>query len=134
MECAASRVPIELLSLLEGKTLMVGAIDVANPAVETPEAVADTIRRALKVVAPEHVIPCTNCGMVPLARDVAYGKLRALAAGAAIVRAELERGRARKGKPARAKPSPAGRSAGGRASGRKSAARPRKAPRAKRRA
>jgi 5-methyltetrahydropteroyltriglutamate--homocysteine methyltransferase len=47
------------------------------------------IRAALKYVAPDHLYPCTNCGMVPLARDVSRGKLRALAAGAAIVRREL---------------------------------------------
>jgi 5-methyltetrahydropteroyltriglutamate--homocysteine methyltransferase len=134
LECAGSRVPIELLSMLDGKDLMVGVIDVASTAVETPQAVADTIRKALKVAAPEHVYPCTNCGMVPLARDVAYGKLKALAAGAAIVRAELEKGRAQKGAPSRAKAGPTRKAAGGRGAGRKSAARSRNAPRAKRRA
>jgi 5-methyltetrahydropteroyltriglutamate--homocysteine methyltransferase len=134
LECAGSRVPIELLSLLDGKDLMVGVIDVASTAVETPQAVADTIRKALKVAAPEHVYPCTNCGMVPLARDVAYGKLKALAAGAAIVRAELEKRRAQKGAPSRAKAGPTRKAAGGRGAGRKSAARSRNAPRAKRRA
>ena len=94
LECAGSRVPIELLSLLEGKDLLLGAIDVASAAVESPQAVADTIRKALKVAPPERIYPCTNCGMVPLARDVAYSKLRALGAGAALVRAELEKRRA----------------------------------------
>lgn len=89
LECANSHVPIELLALLEGKDVMVGVIDVADTAVETPQAVAQTIRRALKVVPAERILPCTNCGMVPLARDVAFGKLKALAAGAALVRAEL---------------------------------------------
>ncbi|HEX7927485.1 MAG TPA: methionine synthase, partial [bacterium] len=85
LECANSHVPIELLALLEGKEIMVGAIDVADTKVETPEVVAATIRRAMKVVPPERIIPCTNCGMVPLARDISYGKLKALAAGAALV-------------------------------------------------
>jgi 5-methyltetrahydropteroyltriglutamate--homocysteine methyltransferase len=89
LECANSRVPIELIGLLEGKDVLVGAIDVATEAVETPDAVAAVIRRALPFVRPEKLYPCTNCGMAPLPRDVAYGKLRALAAGAAIVRAEL---------------------------------------------
>jgi len=89
LECANSRVPIELIGLLEGKDVLVGAIDVASTAVETPEQVAATIRRALAFVAPGKLYPCTNCGMAPLARDVAFGKLKALAAGAAIVRAEL---------------------------------------------
>jgi 5-methyltetrahydropteroyltriglutamate--homocysteine methyltransferase len=89
LECANSRVPIELLALLEGKRILVGAIDVADPRVETPHDVAATIRKAMAVVPPERILPCTNCGMVPLARDVSYGKLKALAAGAALVRAEL---------------------------------------------
>lgn len=89
LECHNSHVPIELLGLLEGKDVLVGAIDVASDHVETPEEVAETIRSALKYVAPEKLYPCTNCGMVPLAREVARGKLRALAAGAALVRDEL---------------------------------------------
>ena len=89
LECANSHVPLELLGLLRGKDVMVGAIDVATDAVEKPEQVAATIRAAMKFVPAEKLYPCTNCGMVPLARDVAAGKLRALAAGAAMVRKEL---------------------------------------------
>ena len=89
LECAHSRVPIELIGLLEGKDVLVGAIDVATTRVETPEEVAQVIRAALKHVAKERLFPCTNCGMVPLARDVAAGKLAALGAGAALVRREL---------------------------------------------
>jgi len=89
LECANSRVPISLLALLDGKDVLVGAIDVATDEVETPEQVAETIRRALAFVPPERLFPCTNCGMVPLSRHVARGKLRALAAGAALVRKEL---------------------------------------------
>jgi 5-methyltetrahydropteroyltriglutamate--homocysteine methyltransferase len=89
LECANSHVPIELIGLLEGKDVLVGAIDVATDRIETPEDVAATIRTALKHVPAERLYPCTNCGMVPLARDVARGKLRALAAGAALVRAEI---------------------------------------------
>ena len=92
LECANSRVPIELIGLLRGKDVLVGAIDVASTDVETPEAVAATIRAALAYVAPEKLYPCTNCGMVPLSRDVARGKLMALGAGAALVRAELGAG------------------------------------------
>jgi len=76
--------------LLKGKDVMVGAIDVASEEVETAEKVAQTLRAALKFVAPEKLYPCTNCGMVPLPRAVAQGKLKALAAGAAIVRKEHE--------------------------------------------
>jgi 5-methyltetrahydropteroyltriglutamate--homocysteine methyltransferase len=89
LECASSRVPLSLLGLLAGKDVLVGVIDVATPAVETPEQVADTIRRALAWVPPERLYPCTNCGMVPLPRAVARGKLRALGAGARLVRREL---------------------------------------------
>jgi 5-methyltetrahydropteroyltriglutamate--homocysteine methyltransferase len=89
LECANSHVPIALIGLLEGKDVLVGAIDVATDRIETPEDVAATIRSALKYVPAERLYPCTNCGMVPLDRDVARGKLRALGAGAALVRAEL---------------------------------------------
>jgi 5-methyltetrahydropteroyltriglutamate--homocysteine methyltransferase len=88
LECANSHVPIDLIGLLEGKDVMVGAIDVASDTVETPEAVAAVLRKALEFVPAERLYPCTNCGMVPLPREVAQGKLRALAAGAAKVRAE----------------------------------------------
>jgi len=89
LECANSHVPLELLRLLAGKDVLVGAIDVATDRVETPEEVADVIRQALRHVPAERLFPCTNCGMVPLARDVARQKLRALGAGAALVRREL---------------------------------------------
>jgi len=89
LECANSRVPIELLGLLRGKDVLVGAIDVATNAIETPEQVAAVIRRALEYVPAERLYPCTNCGMVPLTREVAQGKLRALVAGAVLVRREL---------------------------------------------
>jgi 5-methyltetrahydropteroyltriglutamate--homocysteine methyltransferase len=89
LECANSHVPLDLLGLLKGKDVMVGAIDVADENVEKPEAVAATIRAAMKFVPAEKLYPCTNCGMVPLSREVARGKLRALGAGAAIVRGEL---------------------------------------------
>ncbi|HEX9277404.1 MAG TPA: methionine synthase [Casimicrobiaceae bacterium] len=89
LECANSRVPLELLALLKGKDVLVGAIDVANETVEKPEQVASTIRNAMKFVPPEKLYPCTNCGMVPLTREVALGKLKALTSGAALVRREV---------------------------------------------
>ncbi len=89
LECANSRVPIDLLGLLKGKDVLVGAIDVATDTVETPEQVADTIRRARAFVAPEHLLPCTNCGLAPLDRALSLNKLRALAAGAALARRAL---------------------------------------------
>jgi 5-methyltetrahydropteroyltriglutamate--homocysteine methyltransferase len=89
LECANSRVPLSLLGLLEGKDVLVGVIDVATAAVETPAEVAATIRRGMAFVPPERLYPATNCGMAPLARGLAYAKLRALSAGTAIVRAEV---------------------------------------------
>ena len=89
LECHNSHVPIELLELIRGKKVMVGAVDVANNTIETPEEVANTLRQALKYVDADKLYPCTNCGMAPLARDTARDKLRALSAGAAIVRKEL---------------------------------------------
>lgn len=89
LECHNSHVPMELLELIRGKKVMVGAIDVANHAIETPEEVANTLRKALQFVDADKLYPCTNCGMAPLPRQVASGKLHALSAGAAIVRSEL---------------------------------------------
>jgi 5-methyltetrahydropteroyltriglutamate--homocysteine methyltransferase len=86
LECANSRVPIELLALLAGKDVLVGAIDVASDEAETPEQVAATIEKALRYVPPERLFPCTNCGMAPLDRTLTNQKLAALAAGAALVR------------------------------------------------
>ncbi len=89
LECHNSHVPMELIELVRGKKVMVGAIDVANHTIETPEDVAATLREALKYVDADKLYPCTNCGMAPLPREVARGKLQALAAGADIVRKEL---------------------------------------------
>ena len=89
LECHNSHVPMDLLELIRGKKVMVGAIDVASNTIETPEEVAATLREALKYVDADKLYPCTNCGMAPLSREVARGKLRALSAGAAIVRKEL---------------------------------------------
>ncbi len=89
VECANSKVPLSLLGLLAGKDVLVGCIDVATNAVETQAEVAATIRLAMQHVPPQRLYPCTNCGMVPLPRAVARGKLRALVAGARIVREEL---------------------------------------------
>jgi 5-methyltetrahydropteroyltriglutamate--homocysteine methyltransferase len=66
LECRNSRVPLELIKLLDGKDVLAGAIDVASNAIETPEEVAATIRAALAFVAPEKLFPCTNCGLAPM--------------------------------------------------------------------
>ncbi len=89
LECANSHVPLSLMKLLGDRDVLVGVIDVASMDVETPEQVAATIRSAMEYVGPERIYLCTNCGLAPLPRDVAVGKLRALGAGAALVRTEL---------------------------------------------
>ena len=86
LECYHSHVPPDLMKLLEGKDVMVGVIDVASDAIETPEQVADTIGRALQFVPKARLFPCTNCGLAPMDRTVALKKLEALAQGAALAR------------------------------------------------
>jgi 5-methyltetrahydropteroyltriglutamate--homocysteine methyltransferase len=92
VECAASGVDPAVLAGAGDKDVLVGVVDVGTDTVETPETIAARIRAALAHVAPERLYPCTDCGLVPRSRASAVGKLRALAAGAAIVRDELERG------------------------------------------
>ena len=86
VECINSRVPMQVLELLAGKTVLVGAIDVAADEIETAEEVAAVIGDALKYVARENIVACTNCGMAPMQRDIAFKKLEALARGAALAR------------------------------------------------
>ncbi len=86
LECYHSHVPPHLMALLEGKDVMVGVIDVASNEIETPEQVAHTIGLALKYVPKNRLLPCTNCGLAPMDRDVALRKLQALAQGAALAR------------------------------------------------
>jgi 5-methyltetrahydropteroyltriglutamate--homocysteine methyltransferase len=86
LECRNSKVPLELLALLGGKDVILGAIDVASDAVETAEDVAAVIGAAMRYVPRERIIPCTNCGMAPMRRDIAVAKLNALGAGARLAR------------------------------------------------
>jgi 5-methyltetrahydropteroyltriglutamate--homocysteine methyltransferase len=86
VECRNSRVPIALLKLLDGKDVQVGVIDVASDQIETPDEVAAVIGEAAKYVAKERIIAGTNCGMAPMRRDIALGKLEALGKGAQLAR------------------------------------------------
>jgi 5-methyltetrahydropteroyltriglutamate--homocysteine methyltransferase len=86
VECMNSRVPLKLLSLLEGKDVLIGVIDVATDEIETPERVAQVIGEVAKVVPKERIVACTNCGMAPIRRDIAEAKLMALGTGAALAR------------------------------------------------
>ena len=90
MESAQQNVDLSILEALRGKDLIVGVIDLGDDApVEDADTVAARIRRALRHVAPEHLIVAPDCGMKYLPREKAFAKLRALAEGAARVRAEL---------------------------------------------
>ena len=86
LECRGSRVPMRLLALLDRKDVLVGAIDVATDVVETPADVAAVIAEAMKYLPKERIIACTNCGMAPMSRNVAFAKLEALARGAELAR------------------------------------------------
>jgi 5-methyltetrahydropteroyltriglutamate--homocysteine methyltransferase len=89
LECQGAKVPMSLIGLLKDKTILVGAINVASQEIETPEAVAAILAEALKYADAERIQACTNCGMAPLPRAVALGKLEALAAGAALMRGRV---------------------------------------------
>lgn len=91
LETAQSELETSVLADLRGKKIMLGVIDLSDMAVETPETVAGRIRRALPYVAAEDVVVAPDCGMKYLPREVAFGKMRAMVAGAAIVRAERVR-------------------------------------------
>jgi 5-methyltetrahydropteroyltriglutamate--homocysteine methyltransferase len=86
IECIHSHVPMSVLALLAGKDVLVGAIDVATDRIETAEEVAVVIGEAARHVPPQNIIPCTNCGMAPMRREIAVKKLEALAEGAALAR------------------------------------------------
>ncbi len=89
LETAQSNLDCSVLTSLAGKKLMVGAIDLSDMNVETGEVVAARIRRALRYVRPEDVIVAPDCGMKYLPREVAFGKMKAMAEGARILRAEF---------------------------------------------
>jgi len=86
LECINSHVPMSVLKLLDGKDVLVGVIDVATDAIETPDDVVAAIARAADYVPKEKIIACTNCGMAPMRRDIAMKKLEALSQGAALAR------------------------------------------------
>jgi 5-methyltetrahydropteroyltriglutamate--homocysteine methyltransferase len=89
IEAAQPKLDLGVLADLWGKTIILGVIDLGDPAIETPEQVAARLRAGLARVTPERLIAAPDCGMKYLPRDVAFGKLYALSAGARLVRAEL---------------------------------------------
>jgi 5-methyltetrahydropteroyltriglutamate--homocysteine methyltransferase len=90
IETAQSNLDCSVLEQLPGKQFLVGAIDLSDMNVESPETVAARVRRALQHVAPENVVIAPDCGMKYLPRDVAFGKMVAMAEGARILRREYE--------------------------------------------
>jgi 5-methyltetrahydropteroyltriglutamate--homocysteine methyltransferase len=88
IETAQSNLDTSVLSTLTGKKIMLGVIDLSDPAVESVDTVVRRVRRALPYVAPENLIIATDCGMKYLPRDSAMGKMRAMAGAAAVLRAE----------------------------------------------
>ena len=89
IEAAQPRLDLGVLQNFSHKTLMVGVIDLGTEKVETPQEVAARIRAALKHVPAERLVLAPDCGMKYLTREAAFGKLKALAEGAALVRKEL---------------------------------------------
>jgi 5-methyltetrahydropteroyltriglutamate--homocysteine methyltransferase len=89
IEAAQPRLDLSVLKELKNKTVMVGVINLGSEAVETPQEVADRVRAALKVVPAEKLVLAPDCGMKYLTREAAFGKLKSLAEGVAIVRKEL---------------------------------------------
>jgi 5-methyltetrahydropteroyltriglutamate--homocysteine methyltransferase len=89
IEAAQPRLDLGVLKDLSGKTIVLGVLDLNDPAVETAEEVAARLRQGLQYIPAERLVAAPDCGMKYLPRATAFGKLKALAAGAAIVRREL---------------------------------------------
>jgi 5-methyltetrahydropteroyltriglutamate--homocysteine methyltransferase len=89
IETAQANLDCSVLEKLPTKTILLGVLDLSDMTVETPETVAARIRRALPHVPPQRLVIAPDCGLKYLPRDIAYGKMQAMAAGATIVRREL---------------------------------------------
>ena len=92
IEAAQPKLDLKVLRELPSKTIIVGVIDLSDMTIETPQIVAERIRAALKEVPAERLVVAPDCGMKYLPRAVAFGKMKAIAEGAAIVRRELTGG------------------------------------------
>jgi 5-methyltetrahydropteroyltriglutamate--homocysteine methyltransferase len=92
IEAAQPRLDLKVLKELPSKTIILGVIDLADMTIETPQIVADRIRRALDYVPAERIVVAPDCGMKYLPRAIAFGKMQAMAQGAAIVRREINGG------------------------------------------
>ena len=92
LETAQSKLDCSILEKLPDQTIILGVLDLSTQEVETPETVAERINRALPYVDPKRLVIAPDCGLKYLPREVAFGKMQAMAAGARIVREALERG------------------------------------------
>jgi 5-methyltetrahydropteroyltriglutamate--homocysteine methyltransferase len=90
IETAQSGLDCSVLAALDGKTIILGVLNLDDPAVETPDQVAGRVRRALPHVPAERLVLAPDCGMKYLPQESAAGKLRALTQAAAQLRAEVE--------------------------------------------
>jgi len=90
IETAQSNLDCSVLEGLTNKSFMIGAIDLSDPKIESPQTVAERVRRALKYVSPERVIIAPDCGMKYLPRETAFAKMQAMVQGAEILRAEYQ--------------------------------------------
>jgi len=91
VETAQPSLDCSVLQELPNKTIMLGVLDLSTEQIETPELVAERIKRALPYVEPQRMIIAPDCGLKYLPREVAFGKLKAMVDGAQLVRAQLER-------------------------------------------
>jgi 5-methyltetrahydropteroyltriglutamate--homocysteine methyltransferase len=91
IETAQSSLDCSVLAKLTGKSIILGVLDLSTPEIESPDLVAERIRRALQFIAAERILVAPDCGLKYLSRPVAFGKMQAMVAGARIVRRELSR-------------------------------------------
>ena len=89
IETAEPKLDCSVLTKLPGKKIMVGCINLADQAVETPQVVVDRVKRALEFIPPEAVILAPDCGMKFLPRESAFGKLQSMAEAARMLRKEF---------------------------------------------
>jgi len=89
IEAAQPKLDLGVLEDLSAKKIMLGVLDLGDPAIESVDTVADRIRNGLKYVAAERLVPAPDCGMKYMPRQVAFGKLKAMTEAAARVRSEL---------------------------------------------
>ena len=89
IEAAQPNLDLSVLTKLPSKTIVLGVLDLGDSAVESPEGVASRVRQALQYLPPERLMLAPDCGMKYLPRDVAFGKLQAMAEGVDLVRNSL---------------------------------------------